>query len=198
MLNADAPNVNHSHDAARDAANSASREVSADAAQTLTAEERAIEQHLGALGARIVDLHRNIAPPEVVLPREQKPWFSGWVAITVKLTVAAAAVLVLLIVATLSIVGPGKVVPIPPVVPQVAVSPPPAVERAIENPTFGNLRVIDSPEQTKWLERSRASAGTATASQPTSPLAPRLGDLLIGPLGPSPAATELMSIPRHP
>lgn len=198
MLNADVPNVDHSHDAAREAASGAAREVSADASQTLTAEERAIEQQLGALGARIVDLHRNIAPPEVVLPREQQPWFSGWVAITVKLTVAAAAVLALLIVATVFIVGPGKVVPITPVVPQVAVTPPPAVERAIENPTLGNLRVIDSPEQTKWLERSRASAGTATTSQPTSHMAPRLGDVLIGPLGPSPAATELMSIPRHP
>ena len=198
MLNADAPNVNHSHDATRDAASGASREVWADASQTLTAEERAIEQQLGALGARIVDLHRNIAPPEVVLPREQKPWFSGWVAMTVKLTAAAVAVLVFLIVATVFIVGPGKVVPITPVVPQVAVTPPPAIERAIENPTLGNLRVIDSPEQTKWLERSRASAGTATASQPTSPLAPRLGDLLIGPSGPSPMATELMSIPRQP
>ena len=198
MLNADVPNVNHSHDATRDAASGAAREVSADASQTLTAEERAIEQQLGALGARIVDLHRNIAPPEVVLPREHKPWFSGWVAITVKLTVATVAVLVLLIVGVLYFISRPAVVPITPVVPQVAIGPPPAVERAIENPTLGNLRVIDSPEQTKWLERSRASAGTATASQSTSPLAPRLGDLLIGPSGPSPMATELMSIPRQP
>lgn len=180
MLNADAPNLNQPHDAAFDAA------------QNLTAEERAMEQELGALGARLVDLHRTIAPPEVIIPRERESWFSGWVAITVKLSVATIAVLVLLFAGVAYFISSRNVAPI--VVPQVATTPPPEVERAIENPTLANLRVIDSPEQTHWLERSRASAGTATMASPS----PRFGDVLIGPSGPSPAAAELISIPRQP
>jgi hypothetical protein len=187
--------VNQSHDAGLDAAGRASREVSPDTAQSLTAEGRAMEQQLGALGARLVDLHRNIAPPEVIIPRQRDSWFSGWVAITVKLSVATIAVLALLFVGSLLVVRRAAVAPIVPiVVPQVATNPPPEVERAIDHPSLANLRVIDSPEQTQWLERSRASAGTATMRSPS----PRFGDMLIGPSGPSPVAAELISIPRQP
>jgi hypothetical protein len=195
MLNADAPNMNQPLDPAFDAGHRASREVSPNAAQTLTAEERAMEQQLGALGDRLVDLHRNIAPPEVIIPRQRESWFSGWVAITVKLSVATIVVLVLLFAGLSSFISSRLAVPIAPVVaPQVATNPPPEVERAIEHPTLANLRVIDSPEQTQWLERSRASTGTATMAPPS----PRFADVLIGPSGPSPAATELISIPRQP
>ena len=65
-------------------------------------------------------------------------------------------------------------------------------------PSGQSLAFAECVDALGQLGRMEFDAWTATASQTTSPVAPRLGDLLIGPSGPSPMATELMSIPRQP